>query len=286
MANFSIVTNIGALNAQNQLTKTSQGMQNTIARLSSGLRINGAKDDAAGLAIANNLNADVQALNQAVRNANDGIGVINTADAALNETGNLLQRAVTLAEQASSGTSGVDSGTAKTAMNQEYQQILAEIDRIGNTVTFNGQNLLNAASSSVDVQVGTGNTSNDRVTINLTPSGNGLTATGLGLTTGSATTALQTASGAQAELVKVKSAIDKVSSMRGTIGAAYNRLEHTISVITVQAENLNSAQSQIRDANVAEEVVNLTKYQVLNQTGLSALAQANSSSQSVLSLLR
>ncbi len=278
MANFSIVTNTGAINAQNKLTTNSIGMANTISRLSSGLRINGAKDDAAGLAIAENLRADVAALNQAVRNANDGIGIINTADAALGEVGNLLQRAVTLAEQAASSTSGADSGTAKTALNAEYNQILSEIDRISNTVQFNGVNLFSTTGATVDVQVGTGNTSNDRIQI----ATSALAASGLGLTSNK----LTTAANAQAELVLVQTAIDTISSRRGTLGAAYNRLEKTISVITVQAENLKAAESQIRDANIAEEVVNLTKFQVLNQTGLSALAQANSSQQSVLSLLR
>ena len=278
MANFSIVTNTGAINAQNKLTTNSLGMSNTISRLSSGLRINGAKDDAAGLAIAENLRADVAALNQAVRNANDGIGIINTADAALGEVGNLLQRAVTLAEQAASSTSGADSGTAKTALNAEYNQILSEIDRISSTVQFIGVNLFSTTGATVDVQVGTGNTSSDRIQITTSA----LAATGLGLNTNK----LTTAANAQAELVLVQTAIDTISSRRGTLGANYNRLEKTISVITVQAENLKAAESQIRDANIAEEVVNLTKYQVLNQTGLSALAQANSAQQSVLSLLR
>ncbi len=281
MGQFSIVTNTGAINAQNKLMSNSLGMSNTISRLSSGLRINGAKDDAAGLAIAENLRADVAALNQAVRNANDGIGIVNTADAALGEVGNLLQRAVTLAEQAASGTSGSDNGTAKTALNDEYGQILAEIDRIASTVEFNGVKLFATGGATVDVQVGTTNTANDR--IQLTTSA--LSATGLGLTAATGNV-LKTATGAQAELTKVQTAIDTISSRRGTLGASYNRLEKTISVITVQAENLKAAESQIRDANIAEEVVNLTKHQVLNQTGLSALAQANSSQQSVLSLLR
>jgi flagellin len=281
MAQFSIVTNTAALNAQNNLTANSLQMQNTISRLSSGLRINGAKDDAAGLAIAENLHSDVQALNQAVRNANDGIGIINTADAALGEVGNLLQRAVTLAEQSSSGTSGADNGTAKQAINSEYKQILSEIDRISNTVQFNGVNLFSSSGATIDVQVGTSNTSNDRIQLTTTA----LSATGLGLTA-AASNSLSTSSGAQAELSKIKTAIATISADRGDLGASYNRLQHTISVITAQGENLTAAESQIRDANIAEEVVNLTKFQVLNQTGLSSLAQANTSQQSVLALLR
>ncbi|MBP7148778.1 MAG: flagellin FliC [Acidobacteria bacterium] len=278
MASFSVVSNIGALNSMNQLIKNQIGLNNTMVRLASGLRINGAKDDAAGLAIAENLRADVASLNQAVRNANDGIGVINVADSALNEIGNLLQRAVTLAEQAASETSGEDSSTSKLALNDEYNQILSEIDRIANTVEFNGLALLSGSGTSIDVQVGTGAGVDDRITIQTSS----MSASGLSL----ASDTLNTASDARAELVAIQAAIDNVSADRGDLGAYYNRLEHTIAVITVQAENLKSAESQIRDANIAEEVVALTKFQVLNQTGLASLSQANSSAQAVLTLLR
>ncbi|MFN7967165.1 MAG: flagellin [Acidobacteriota bacterium] len=278
MASFSVVTNIGALNAHNQLVGTERHLQTTINRLSSGLRINGAKDDAAGLAIAENLRADVQGLNQAVRNANDGISVINVADSALGEIANLLHRAMTLAEQSASDTSGADSGTAKTAINSEYTQILSEIDRIASTVQFNGLQLLSGSGATIDVQVGLASSNDDRIAITTV----GISASSLGLTSDS----LLTASDSRTELEAIQSAIDDVSGNRGDLGAYYNRLEHTIAVISVQAENLQAAESQIRDANIAMEVVNLTKYQVLNQTGLSALAQANSTSQSVLSLLR
>ncbi len=278
MASFSVVTNIGALNAHNQLIKTERNLQTTINRLSSGLRINGAKDDAAGLAIAENLRADVQGLNQAVRNANDGISVINVADSALQEIGNLLARAMTLAEQAASDTSGADNSTSKTAINSEYTQILDEIDRIASTVEFNGLPLLSGSGASLDIQIGLGSSTNDRITIQTS----GVTASGLGLTDG----ALLLKADARDELVAIQSSIDEVSRNRGDLGAYNNRLERTIAVITTQAENLMAAESQIRDANVAQEIVSLTKYQVLNQTGLSALAQANASAQSVLSLLK
>ena len=278
MASFSVVTNIGALNAHNQLIKTERNLQTTINRLSSGLRINGAKDDAAGLAIAENLRADVQGLNQAVRNANDGISVINVADSALQEIGNLLARAMTLAEQAASDTSGADNSTSKTAIDSEYTQILAEIDRIASTVEFNGLPLLSGTGASLDIQIGLGSTTNDRITIQTS----GVTAAGLGLTNN----ALLTKAAARNELVAIQDSIDDVSTNRGDLGAYNNRLERTIAVITTQAENLMAAESQIRDANVAQEIVNLTKFQVLNQTGLSALAQANASAQSVLSLLK
>ncbi len=279
MGAFSVVSNIGALNAMNQLGKTQVGMSRTLERLSSGLRINGAKDDAAGLAIADALRADVAALNQGVRNANDGIGVINVADSALGEISNLLQRAVTLASQAASETSGADNSTSKGELNDEYTAILNEIDRIAATVEFNGVNLLTSGGATVDVQIGMSNSANDSLRITTTA----VSASGLGLDTGGSV--LNVASDAQDELVALQSAIDTIASNRGDLGAVYNRLNNAIAVITVQAENLNAAESQIRDADIAKEVVNLTKFQVLNQTGISALAQANISSQSVLSLL-
>jgi len=279
MAGFSVVTNVGAINAMNKLTKTQFGLSHTLERLSSGLRINGAKDDAAGLAIADALRADVAALNQGVRNANDGIGVINVTDSALGEVSNLLQRAVTLATQAASETSGADSSSSKGELNDEYTSILDEIDRIAATVEFNGVSLLTTGGATVDVQIGMSNTSNDTLTITTTA----VPSSGLGLDTGGSV--LNTASDAQDELVALQSAIDTIAGNRGDLGAVYNRLDHAIQVITAQSENLKAAESQIRDADIAQEVVNLTKFQVLNQTGISALAQANISSQSVLSLL-
>ncbi len=277
MASFSVVTNVGAVNAQNKLSHTQLGMSRTLGRLASGLRINGAKDDAAGLAIADALRADVAALNQGVRNANEGIGVINIADSAMGEIGNLLQRAVTLAEQASSETSGADSSTSKQAINDEYGQILSEIDRITATVEFNNVALISGDGASLDIQVGGESGANNLITITTS----GVDVSSLSLTADN----LLTASAARSELDAIQTAIDTVSSNRGDLGAVYNRLEHTIAVVSSQAENLLSAESAIRDADVAQEVVNLTKFQVLNQTGISALAQANISSQSVLSLL-
>ncbi len=273
---FSVVTNVGALSAKSQLGTTQAGLQKTLGRLSTGLRINSAGDDAAGLAIADGLRADVGALNQAVRNANDGLGIINVADSAMGEISNLLQRAVTLAEQASSDTSGADSSTSKTALDDEYQAILSEIDRITDTVEFNGVKLIDGTGTTVDIQVGLDGGANSTLSIGTT----GVDSTALSLS-GS----LTTAAGAKTELDAIKTAIDDVSAARGNLGAVANRLDRTISVITSQAENLKAAESQIRDADIASEVVNLTKFQVLNQTGISALAQANVSSQSVLSLL-
>ncbi len=293
--NFTIVNNLGALNALNRLQKAGAGMTKTLERLSSGLRINSASDDASGLAIAEGLRADVAALNQAVRNANDGISVVQVADGALAEISNLLQRATALAEQAASDTSGGDNLGAKTAINSEYQEILREVNRLSLTVDFNGTTLFGTAGATFDVQVGaSANQANNQISITtLALQATGSATGSLGLTGEAGTSgisvttvALQTKAGAQTELGLIRTAITTIATTRGAIGAVRNRLENTISVVTVQAQNLTGAESQIRDADIAAEVVNLTKYQVLNQTGLSALSQANQSAQSVLTLLR
>ena len=166
MAQFSVINNLGAVNALNRLRSSSSGLDQTLGRLSSGLRINSAADDASGLAIADGLRADVNALNQAVRNANDGISVVEVADSALAEISNVLQRAVTLAEQAASDTSGADSGTEKAALNSEYQEILREINRLSLTVEFNGRTLFGTSGDTFDIQAGaSGNTTNDVITV-------------------------------------------------------------------------------------------------------------------------
>jgi len=293
-ANFSVINNIGALNALNRLQTSNAGLSKTLEKLSSGLRINSASDDASGLAIADGLRADVAALNQAVRNANDGISVVEVADGVLGEVSNLLQRAVSLAEQAASDTSGEDSGSEKAAINSEYQAILREVNRLSLTVDFNGRELFGTTGATFDVQVGASETSANNV-ITLTTSAlqsTGSATGGLGLTASSGTgisvqtTALNTKAGAQAELDLVRAAIDEIASRRGDLGAVRNRLQNTINVVSTQAQTLTAAESQIRDADLASEIVQLTKFQVLNQTGLSALAQANANSQSVLALLR
>lgn len=291
---FSIVNNIGALNALNRLGKAGQGMSKTLERLSSGLRINNASDDASGLAIAEGLRADISALNQATRNANDGISVVQVADGALSEISSLLQRGVSLAEQAASDTSGSDNGAAKTAINAEYQEILREVNRLSQSVDFNGTVLFGTNGASFEVQVGASATqANNVISIATTAlQSTGSASGGLGLTSNGGsgisvtTNALTTKAGAQGELALIKTAIGNIASRRGDLGAVRNRLDNTISVVSVQAQNLTAAESQIRDADIASEVVNLTKYQVLNQTGLSALSQANASAQSVLALLR
>jgi flagellin len=292
---FSVINNVGAINAHNNLENVNKGLQKTLQRLSSGLRINDASDDAAGLAIADGLKADTAALNQAVRNTNDGISFVQVADSVLSEVTNQLQRAVSLAEQASSDTSGADNSAAKTAINNEYQGILQEINRISLTVSFNGTTLFGAGTTtnSFSIQVGaSGTTANDVITVGtdpLTVSGSGtgslgLSGTGSGPTV--TTTAFNTKAGAQAELALIKTAIGNIAARRGDLGTDLNRLQSTAAVVQNQVQALTGAQSQLRDADIAQEVTNLSRFQVLNQTGLSALSQANAANQSILTLFR
>ena len=267
---FSVLNNISGLVAQNELTTNSVGLQNTLYRISSGKRINTGADDAAGLAIADGLKGQTNALNQAYRNASDGIGYLQVADGAMSQVTNLLHRAVTLAEQAATSTNKDKVAT----INSEYTQIKSEIDRIKDNTYYNGTNVF---TTTLTVFVGdTKSTS----TISATTTGWSLTASNLGL--GSMT---DNAS-ATNELAKLKSALDSVAGYRGEAGAIINRLKSAQSVIQTQTQNLTAAESGIRDANMASEMSELTKFQILNQAGMAALAQANSQAQSVLSLFR
>lgn len=319
MGNFSIVNNLSAIEAQNRLTVTDRNLKSTLTRLSSGLRINNSGDDAAGLAIADGLRADVRALNQGSRNANDGISLLQTADSALNEISLLLTRAVTLAEQAASGTSGADNSTSKTALDDEFQTILTEIERLAGSVEFNGLNLLGGSSTgtetsnpTVTIQVGLDSSTSSRITIqtvsinvNTDSAGNTRITSGtlnttdpnftgfdktdgqrIQLNLGFSGTDLKTSSNALISLATLQGAISDVSRTRASLGASINRLQTSTTVIQSLATNLQSAESQIRDANIAQEIVNLTQFQILTQTGISALAQANVSGQNVLALLR
>jgi flagellin len=256
--------------------------------LSSGKRINSGADDAAGLQIADSLRANTQALNQAVRNANDGISVSQIADGALQEMGNLLTRSVSLAEEAATET--VDA-TGRTSLNNEFGQIQSEIARIATQTNFNGYSIFgsNGVNGSLSIFVGdTSGSSSISVsisTISTAGSGSSATVTSLG-GQNLASVNLTSMDTAATSLTTIKDALNSVSNMRAGIGSGINRLQSAVSVLQTQSQNTQAAESSIRDANVAEEVANLTKYQILSQSGIAALAQANSSSQSVLSLLR
>ena len=262
----SILNNVSALGASRQLGVTNLGLNKTIERLTTGKRINRASDDAAGLAISNQLGADVRIASQARRNANDGISYLQTADGVLDEVTNLLTRAAELAEQAKSGTSGADSGTGKTALNAEYQKILSTITDLSSNTKFNGSAVF---GSSLTVSVASFSS----------------VAVAVGAIT-NATGTIDTAANAGTAATSITTALTAVSTLRGTLGAGQQQLQSVSNSLGIQVENFTAAFSQIRDANVADEVVNLSKFQILNQSGISALGQANTSSQSILALLR
>jgi flagellin len=289
MGSFSILNNISGLSAQNQLNINNVNLSKTLGRLSTGKRINTGADDAAGLQIADSLRANVYALNQAVRNANDGLGVAQIADGALQEITNLLTRSVTLAEQASTDT--VDS-TGRASLDSEFTQIESEIARIADTTNFNGTKIFSTSGINGELKVFVGDingNSSIAVSIATITADAGLgTVSNLGGSSGAALTGvdLKDASAAKDSIADIKAALNAVSNMRADIGAGMNRLSSAVSVLQTQSQNTSAAESTIRDANFAEEVANMTKFQILSQSGMAALAQANSSSQSVLTLLR
>lgn len=385
---LSILNNIPSLAAQNQLSITGASLQKTLFRLSSGSRINSGADDAAGLAIADGLHANVTALTQSARNATDGIGKLQVADGAMAQVTNLLNRAVTLATEAATGTV---SGGQRTALNAEFIQIKAEIDRIGSDTTFNGDKVFQGAAGTVTdtnsyvggqagITAATALAVGDTFSIQDTNTGKSFSFTAVaGDTVGTLMGAIQTAAGnpaganyvnvsayingagsleirdnnqdhsilvsatsaaigamaaasvpnggsvsvylsdgsvggslsttigqmsatflgvgaatlagtdgtnAVAALSLINTAIQNVASSRGTIGAGINRLQSASNVINNQVQNLSAAEDGIRAADIGQEVANMTKFNILNQTGISALAQANQMQQGVLSLLR
>jgi flagellin len=285
MGSFSILNNISGLNAQNQLTINNVNLGRTLLRLSSGKRINSGADDAAGLQIADSLRANTYALDQAVRNANDGISVCQIADGALQEVGNLLARGITLAEEASTET--MDS-TGRASLNAEFVQINSELARIAEQANFNGYSIFGTSgvNGSLTVYVGDlSGSSSISVTISSITTSN-QEVTGFNGQASLASVSLTDITSAQSALTTIKDALNTVSNMRASIGSGINRLQAAVSVLQTQSLNTKAAESTIADANVAQEIANLTKYQILAQTGIAALAQANSSSQSVLSLLR
>jgi len=275
---FSVISNFSSMQAQKDLYFTNIGLNKTLGKLSSGQRIVEAGDDAAGLAIANSLNADGAALDQAVRNANDGIAIIQIADGALNKMNNLLLRAVTLAEQAASDTVGTDE---KAILNIEFQEIMNEIDRVVSVANFKGEALFDSSGEfTKEIYVGDTQVAS-LITISI-GGASGVGTSALGLDSSS----VSTASGARTALSDLQTAIASVSKFRGALGAQQNRLINAVGIIQVQSLNIKAAASSILDANMAEEIVNMTKWQILMQSGMSSLAQANASSQMVLQLLR
>lgn len=279
---FSILNNIPSLNAQNNLTRTQTSLQNTLVQLSSGSRINSGADDAAGLAIANGLQANITALNQSANNANNGVGALQVADGALSQVTTLLNRAVTLATESSTGTV---SSAQRSALDAEFTQIKNEISSIGSATTFNGTSVFTASTTSIFLSDGVGTTTIG-VSVGLLSAGAIADATGSGTTVNLSSDDLTTAAKAQTALTDINSAIANVAGTRGEIGATVNRLQASVNVINAQSQNLTTAQDQIVAANIPQLVSNLSQFTILEQTGFSALAQANSVQQNVLQLLR
>src|SRR5512142_205842 len=274
---LSILNNIPSLAAQNQLSVTNSNLQKTLFRLSSGSRINSGADDAAGLAIADGLHANVTALTQSARNATDGIGMLQVADGALGQVTSLLNRAVTLATEAASDTVTSDQITA---LNAEYTQIQDQIDKIGGKTTYNGSAIFGRTSATIFMIDGSG--AANATSLDISGALGSVDSGGLGLTAAGFTDS----AGAAAELDLITTAIGTVAGLRGTAGAYMNQLQSATNVMNNQVQNLSASEDGIRAADIAQEVANLTKYNILNQTGISALSQANQMQQSVLSLLR
>ncbi len=277
---ISINSNISSLNAQRNLSKTQATLQTSLQRLSSGLRINSAADDAAGLGISTLMNAQVRSMNQATRNANDGISLVQTADGSLSETTSILTRMRELAVQSANGT--LNNATDRVYIANEFIQLQDEIDRIANSSKFNNQSLLTAASTFA-MQVGTGTTAGtDTITIT---TGNATT-TGLSVTKGAGNVEVGTAVLATAAITAIDTAINTVNNLRSNLGAMQNRLTSTINNLQVAAENTSAAQSRIQDVDVASETANMTRANILSQAGVAILAQANQAPMAALKLLQ
>jgi flagellin len=282
---LGILTNVAATYAENNLNSTQNSLQNVLQQLSSGSRINSGADDAAGLSIADGLTANEAALTQSAQNAQNGVGLLQTADGALSQVTNLLDRAVTLATEASNGgLTLAQSGAADT----EFQSILTEIGNIGGTTNFNSTGVFNqAAGTSFVLTDGTGTGATT-----ITSAATALTATSIGGITFSATDTLTGATAAagqasaQTTLTAITNAIAGVSANRGALGANINQLNAAASVASSEEVNLSSADSAIRATNFGQATSDLAKFQVLSQTGISALAQANSAQQEILKLLQ
>ena len=276
---ISVVTNVSSLQAQRNLNKSTTALQSSIERLSSGLRVNRAADDAARLAISEQIRTNLKGLKQAERNANDNISLIQTAEGALNEITGVVSRMRELAVQASN--EGTMDSTQRGYLNQEFTLLQSELDRIVNVSEYNGQKLLDgsisAGTTALDFQVGMNNTTNDRISMSISAT----STTGLGLNDDS----LATSSNAQAAITALDAALKTVNTERATLGATQNRLEMTLSNLGNMHENLAAADSRLRDVDVAEEAAAMSRAQILNQAGTSVLAQANQIPQSALSLI-
>jgi len=286
---ISLLNNISALQAENNLKQTSANLQSTLFQLSSGSRLNSGADDPAGLEIANGLQANITALNQSATNANEGVGLAQTADGALAQVTTLLNRATTLATEAANGT---NTGLQLTALDTEFTSIKAEIDQIGQNTTYNGTSVFAAGTTSIFLSDGGASETLANATIAVTPGALSQASLALDATTLVPTTDPTTGfvtSGQQnavTALAAITAAVQSVAGSRAGLGASINRLNAAQGVETAQVQNLTEAEDAITAANIPQEVANLSKYSVLNQTGISALTQANTQLQNILGLFR
>jgi flagellin len=272
-----IATNVQAMNAQRNLSISNDKQASTLSKLSSGQRINKAGDDAAGLAISEKLKGSIRSMQQANRNANDGISLIQTAEGGINEVSNILLRLRELSVQAASDTVGE---VERSFSDKEYQQLKSEIERISQVTKFNGRGLLNGTGGTLDFQVGIGNSpENDRLQYSTAMTD--VTIGKLGLSS----TDVMKKENAQENLAKIDMAIQNVNENRAGLGALQNRLSSTVNNLGIATENLSAANSRIRDADIASESSELTKASILSQAGTAVLAQANSSQNLALKLL-
>jgi len=272
---ISVRSNVGSLLAQANLSGSVAAQQKSISRLSSGLRVQSAADDAAGLAISEDFKASIRSLDQARRNANDGVSLVQTADGSLKEVGGLLTRMRELSVQARNGTL---NDTQRGFLDDEFSELRNEIDRIVQTTEFNGVSLLNGdQASGLDFQVGEGTTTNDRLTVSIATT----SASALGIDASS----ISTTGGADTAIAALDTAIQRVSTRRAGLGSMQNRLNTTTSNLQTYAANLAAANSRIVDVDVASEAAELTKSQILVQSGVAMLAQANQGPSLALSLL-
>jgi flagellin len=276
-----INTNLASLNAQRNLSGTQTQLQTAIQRLSSGLRVNSAKDDAAGLAIANRMDAQARGMNVAIRNANDGISLAQVAEGALGKVTDMLQRMRELAVQAANSS---NTTTDRTSLNAEFRQLADEVDRTLLSTRFNGSAILAASAGSLQFQIGANNATTDQITITTS---NMATATTITAVTGTAGVISGTTGTAAASMIAtIDSALDTLNSERATYGAVQNRFEAVIANLSIASENQTAARSRIMDADFAKETAALTRAQILQQAGTAMLSQANQVPQQVLQLLQ
>ena len=278
----TINTNLNSLNAQRNLNSSQMSLSVSMQRLSSGLRVNSAKDDAAGLAIAERMNAQVRGMNVAIRNANDGISLAQTAEGALGKVSDSLQRMRELAVQSRNAT---NSSSDKDSLDKEFAQLSGEIQRVLGATTFNGKAMLASGAGTLDFQIGANTTADDLITIT---TANMLTDASITAVTGSTVSIGSSASTGTLKTVidNIDAALDKVNSERAVYGATQSRFDAIISNLQVSAENQTAARSRIMDADFAAETANLSRSQILQQAGNAMVAQANQLPQQVLKLLQ